>query len=97
MRVFKEHVRTLPSDAQIHYIMDNLNTHFHDHFCEAVAELSDETYTPIEHGAERRKWLQKDDKRIVVHFVPFHGSWLNMIEIWFGILNKKCLKHQSFV
>jgi len=96
VRVFKEHVRTLPSHAQIHYIMDNLNTHLHNDFCAAVAELSGVTYAPIEPGAERRKWLQKDDKRIVVHFVPFHGSWLNMIEIWFGILQKKCLKHQSF-
>ncbi len=96
VRVFKEHVRNLPSDTQIHYIMDNLNTHFNNDFCQAVADLSDVTYTPVSPGIERRNWLQRDDKRIVIHFVPFHGSWLNMIEIWFGILNKKCLKHQSF-
>ncbi len=96
IHVFKEHVKTLPSDAPLHYIMDNLNTHFHDDFCKTVAELSGVTYTPLKTGIERRNWLQRDDKRIVIHFVPFHGSWLNMIEIWFGILNKKCLKYQSF-
>jgi hypothetical protein len=40
----------------------------------------------------RRKWLQSEEKSIVIHFTPFHGSWLNMIEIWFGILSPKCLK-----
>ena len=95
-RVFKEHVNTLPSDAPLHYIMDNLNTHFNDEFCKAVAELSNVTYDPLGTGPERRQWLQRENKRIVIHFTPFHGSWLNMIEIWFGILNKKCLKHQSF-
>ncbi len=96
IRVFKEHVHSLPCDAQLHYIMDNLNTHFNDDFCKTVAQLSGVTYDPLKTGIERRNWLQRDDKRIVIHFVPFHGSWLNMIEIWFGILSKKCLRHQSF-
>ena len=57
-----------------------------------VAELSGVRYTPLKRGAERREWLQSGEKRITVHFVPYHGSWLNMIEIWFGILTSKCLK-----
>jgi hypothetical protein len=63
------------------YIMDNLNTHFNDEFCKAVAELSNVTYDPLKTGFERRQWLQRENKRIVIHFTPFHGSWLNMIEI----------------
>ncbi len=94
--VFNEHVNTLPSNAKLHYVMDNLSPHFNDEFCKTVAQLSGQTYHPLKTGIERRNWLQNDDKRIVIHFVPFHGSWLNMIEIWFGILSKKCLKHQSF-
>ena len=97
VQVFKEHVNTLPSDASIHYIMDNLNTHFHDELCKAVADLSGVTYTPLKTGFERRQWLQEQSKRIVIHFLPFHGSWLNRIEVWFGILKKKCLKNQSFL
>jgi transposase len=32
------------------------------------------------------------------HFVytPVHGSWVNQIEIWFGILQRKVLKNNSF-
>jgi len=76
--------------------MDNLNTHFHNDFCNVVADLSDIKYEPLKYGVDRRQWLQKDDKRIVIHFTPFHGSWLNMIEIWFGILNQKSLKPRRF-
>ena len=43
-------------------------------------------------GELRHQWLQSEKKCIVVHFTPFHGSWLNMIEIWFGIIGAKCLK-----
>jgi len=95
-RVFTEQVNTLPEHDQIHYIMDNLSTHYHDDFCHTVAQLSGVEYTPLKTGALRRQWLQADDKRIVVHFTPFHASWLNMVEIWFGILNRKCLNYGHF-
>ncbi len=94
--IFKEHVYTFSRNEQIHYVMDNLSPHFNDLFCDTVAKLSKERYVPLKTGQERREWLQKEDKRIVIHFTPFHGSWLNMIEIWFGILGKKCLKHRHF-
>lgn len=94
--IFWEHVNTLPANATLHYIMDNLNTHFNDTFCQTVADLCNVNYTPLKTGALRRHWLQNEDKRIVIHFTPFHGSWLNMVEIWFGILNQRCLRHQHF-
>ena len=95
-RVFTEHVGLQPEHAFLHYICDNLNTHFNDEFCLTVATLSAVEYTPLKTGRERRLWLQSAGKRITIHFVPFHGSWLNMIEIWFGILADKCLKDGSF-
>jgi len=95
-RVFAEHVALYPERAFLHYISDNLNTHFGDEFCATVAGLSGMTYTPLKTGLERRAWLQTAGKRITIHFVPFHGSWLNMIEIWFGILAGKCLKNGWF-
>ena len=95
-RVFTGHVQTLPPDAVIHYVMDNLSTHYHEDFCQTVAKLSGVAYTPLKTGAERRQWLQSGNKRIAVHFVPFHASWLNMVEIWFGILKSKCLKYGHF-
>jgi len=95
-RVFTAHVQTHPSDAVIHYIMDNLSPHCHDDFCRRVAELSAVKYPTLENSAQRRQWLQSEDKRIVVHFLPFHASWLNLIEIWFGILKSKCLQYDHF-
>jgi transposase len=95
--VFRSHVQMHPPEAVIHYIMDNFSTHYHHDFCQTVAELSGVEYFPLKKGYQRRQWLQSDHKRIVVHFVPFHASWLNMVEIWFGILNGKCLKYEQFV
>lgn len=95
-RFFKDHVLAHPPDAVLHYIMDNLTTHYHDDFCQTVAELSAVPYSPLKSGAERRQWLQSEHKRIVVHFVPFHASWLNMVEIWFGIIKSKCLQYDHF-
>ncbi|MCG2788861.1 MAG: transposase, partial [Actinomycetia bacterium] len=54
------------------------------------------TYTPLKTVEERKLWLSSGDKRITIHFVPFHGSWLNMIEIWFSLLEDKCLKNGWF-
>lgn len=90
------HVRMHSPDAVLHYIMDNFSAHYHDDFCQTVAELSSVPYAPLKTGAQRRQWLQSLHKRIVVHFVPFHASWLNMIEIWFGILKSKCLRYDHF-
>jgi transposase len=95
-RVFSSHVHMHSPDSVLHYIMDNLSAHFHDDFCRTVAELSGVPYVALKTGAQRRQWLQSPHKRIVVHFVPFHASWLNMVEIWFGILKKKCLNYDHF-
>jgi len=95
-RVFSDHVQTLPPDATLHYITDNLTTHYHDDLCQTVAQLSGVPCPALENGQQRRQWLASEDKRIVIHFIPFHASWLNLIEIWFGILKSKCLKYGHF-
>jgi len=40
---------------------------------------------------KRVEWLGREDKRIVIHFTPYHGSWLNWIEFWFAIMGRKVL------
>ena len=42
-------------------------------------------------------WLKAQGGRVHIHYTPFHGSWLNMIEIWFGILKAKCIKRGDFI
>jgi transposase len=60
---------------RVHLVLDNLNTHFAKGFIEVL-------------GAKRAARLLR---RIVFHYTPPHGSWLNMAEIEIGILDKQCL------
>lgn len=97
-QLLEEHVKEQPCKEQLHYICDNLAGHSTELFCTKVAELSGVHYpADLNTKEKRRQWLQSEEKRIVFHFVPYHGSWLNLIEIWFGILQSKCLKGSSFV
>lgn len=31
-----------------------------------------------------------------MHFTPTNWSWLNMVEIFFGIITRQCLKRGNF-
>ncbi len=92
--VFKRQVEQFPKDEPLHYVMDNLSSHLGYPFCQLVAELSAIPCPPqreLRTQEKRNEWLRRDDKRIVIHFTPFHGSWLNLVEIWFGIMGRKVL------
>jgi len=41
------------------------------------------------------EWLSKH-KNVHLHFTPTSASWLNQVEIWFGIFTKKALRGASF-
>jgi DDE superfamily endonuclease len=43
------------------------------------------------HGKEVSTWLVKHP-RFVVHFTPVHCSWMNQVEQWFSILQRKRLR-----
>jgi transposase len=60
-----------PKAEKIVLVMDNLNTH-------RPASLY-EAFTPAE---AKRIW-----DRLEIHHTPKHGSWLNMAEIEFSVLN----------
>jgi transposase len=47
------------------------------------------------HGKEVRTWLAKHP-RVVMHFTPVHGSWMNQVEQWFSILQRKRLRIADF-
>lgn len=99
LKVFKRHVAAFPLAPQLHYVMDNLASHSSYPFCQLVAQLSGVTCPPeseLHRQAQRRAWLGRKDKRIIIHFTPFHGSWLNLVEIWFGILGAKVLGDSFF-
>ena len=92
---FKHTLRTL--DSQVHYICDNYSSHSTEEFCLGIADLCGVDLPKLKTAQHRRQWLQSAEKRIIFHFLPTHGSWLNLIEIWFGILQQKALKDESFL
>lgn len=67
-----------PEAEVIELTLDNLNTH-------TPASLY-EAFEP----AEARRILRK----INFHYTPKHGSWLNMAEIEFSILQRQCLNRR---
>jgi transposase len=42
-----------------------------------------------------KAWLAKNP-RITMHFTPTSGSWLNMVEIFFGIITRQAIRRGSF-
>ena len=44
---------------------------------------------------EVRDWLAANP-RIHVHFTPTSGSWLNLVEVWFGIIDRQAIKRGAF-
>jgi len=44
---------------------------------------------------EVRDWLAANP-RIHVHFTPTSGSWLNLVEVWFGIIERQAIRRGTF-
>src|SRR5450759_4672930 len=44
---------------------------------------------------EVRDWLAANP-RITTHFTPTSGSWLNLVEVWFGIIERQAIRRGSF-
>ena len=42
-----------------------------------------------------RSWFA-GKSRYHVHFTPTYSSWLNQVEIWFGIITRKAIRRGSF-
>jgi transposase len=44
---------------------------------------------------EINAWLEKHP-RITLHFTPTSGSWLNLVEVFFGIITRQAIRRGSF-
>jgi len=104
---FAEHIaRTVASDAEAGWIfvLDNLTTHVSETLVRYVAKecgLEEDLGVKGKKGilksvATRRKFLTDATHRIRFAYVPKHTSWLNQIEIWFGILVRRVIKRGNF-
>jgi len=50
----------------------------------------------LENIVTRATFLQNESHRIRFVYSPKHCSWLNQIEIWFGILSRRFLNRWQF-
>ncbi len=53
-----------------------------------------DNYATHKHPAVRA-WLDKHP-RVTLHFTPTSGSWLNMVEIFFGIITRQAIRRGTF-
>jgi hypothetical protein len=99
---FVRHVRDVvvrfPGAARYHWVMDNLNTHWTFELCQYLGKLSGvwDRRPALRTGAQRRAFLADPAHKHVVHYTPKHGSWLNQVEIWFGVLCRRLLRRGEF-
>ena len=49
----------------------------------------------MHHGCQVRAWL-KNHTRFQFHFTPVHCSWMNQVEQWFSILQRKLFRLVDF-
>ena len=97
-------VDTAPTDEWI-FISDQLNTHKSESLVELVARLIDfkgklgvkGKSGILQDTKTREAFLSDSSHRIRFAYTPKHCSWLNQVEIWFGILVKKVIKRGNFI
>ncbi len=53
-----------------------------------------DNYATHKHPAVQA-WLARNP-RITLHFTPTCGSWLNMVEIFFGIITRQAIRRGTF-
>lgn len=95
---------SLDADAPWRLIVDNLNTHSSESCVRYVAaacgitdDLGKKGVRGILQSQQTRKaFLSDPNHRIRFTYLPRHTSWLNQIEIWFGILRRKVTRFGNF-
>lgn len=106
---FANHIeQTIASDPSANWIfvVDNLNTHCGEAIVRTVAKLigiEQETLGDkkrrrgiLKSTLTRREFLSDQSHSVRFVFTPKHSSWLNQIEIIFGIIAKRVMRHGSF-
>ena len=94
----------LDSDAEWIFVADQLNTHKSEALVCLIAKklgIEDELGKKGKNGIlenlkTREAFLADSSHRIRFLYTPKHCSWLNQIEVWFGILTRKILRYGNF-
>jgi transposase len=98
-------ISTAPNARWI-FVMDNLNTHSGEPVVRLVSRLlgiDQESLGDkrrrrgiLGSARSRREFLSDPHHRIRFVFIPKHSSWLNQIEVVFGIVGRRIMRHGSF-
>ncbi len=99
--------RTIQTDPEAGwvFVVDNLNTHCSETLVRYVARLEgiDESTLGrkgksgiLKSMATRQTFLSDRHHRIRFVFLPKHTSWLNQIEVIFGIIGRRVLRRGNF-
>lgn len=106
--VFKEHIQKtikLHENKPIVFVCDQLNTHKSAKLVELIHSYEKDDVIlgkkrkpegVLHNMKSRMAYLEDESHRIRFQYTPKHCSWLNQVEIWFGILSRKLLKRSSF-
>jgi transposase len=93
-------------DANWIFVMDNLNIHSGEEVVRRIARLlgiAEDTLGDkkkrrgiLGSTRSRREFLCDPKHRVRFVFLPKHSSWLNQIEVVFGVISKRVMRHGSF-
>jgi hypothetical protein len=103
-RFIESMVQQNPGYRVYHFVLDQLNTHKSETLVRMTARLCGQDLELgvkgksgiLESMDTREEFLSRPDKAVVFHYTPKHASWMNQIEIWFGILSKKVVRRGNF-
>jgi transposase len=104
---FASHIeQTMASDpgASWVFVTDNLNIHCSETLVQMVAEACAITEPLGKKGvrgvlrsvASRQAFLAEESHRVRFVYTPKHSSWLNQIEVVFGVIMRKVIRRGSF-
>lgn len=104
---FVEHIKNTVAtspDSNWIFVMDQLNTHKSEGLVRYFAKINGFTEDLgikgesgiLKDQKSREEFLTRNNQRLQIQYTPKHCSWMNQIEIWFGIFQRKALRRASF-
>jgi DDE superfamily endonuclease len=96
-------VATDPDGSWV-FVADNLNIHCSESLvklvagaCEVATDLGQKGVRGVlKSVASRQAFLSESSHRIRFVYLPKHSSWLNQIEVGFGVIMRKVIRRGSF-